>query len=176
MPAQPKAPHVRRLAHEILDPLVAPLGFKAVAGVRSGWVGRQGDTTITFDLFFSKWNYGGLPDPYEFTIDFVVATDGPIGGDRLFHLLSEEQREEHRQIQNLVIAKIPLDEEALSRLPPEWQADRLAAVGPRFAPYPPNLDIWCRYLDATDVRRWMGFIGRVLPSLLDRLAAAIRVG
>lgn len=169
---RPKAQLVRRVAHEILDPLVAPLRFKS-AGVRRGWSARSGDITTTIDLTFSPWNYGATSEPYEFTIDFAVSREGPIAGNRIFFLLSDDQRDELRQIQNLVVAKIPIDEDELSRLPPEWQADRLAQVAPRFAPYPPNVDVWFQYLDVGDVRRWMELIGRVIPSLLDRQAAAI---
>jgi hypothetical protein len=119
----------------------------------------------------SKWNRRDSPDGCEFTAELVVIRGEPIAGGRLFGLLTEAEREEHRQIQNLVIAKLPLDEAELDRLPPAWQADRLVRVAPRFAPYPPNEDIWFRYTDDSDVYRWMDFIGGVVPGAFARIYA-----
>ncbi len=92
-----------------------------------------------------------------------------IAGGRLFDLLTADEREEHRRLQNLVIAKLPLDEEELEHLPPEWQADRLVRVTPRLVPYPPSMtDVWFRYMDENDVHTWMRFIARVLSGAIDR--------
>jgi hypothetical protein len=125
----------------------------------------------------SKWNYSDSADGYEFAADLQRDQDKLAAGARLFDLLTSEEREEHRAIQNQVIAKLPLDEADLEGLSPEWQADRLARVAPRLAPYPPTLnDLWFRYLDEEDVRRWMKFIGRVLPGAFDRLVLVARAG
>jgi hypothetical protein len=118
----------------------------------------------------SKWNRRDSPDGCEFTIELQLNGEQSSVGWRLFDLLTADEREEHRRIQNLVIAKLPLDEAELETLSPEWQADRLARVVPRLAPYPPQArDIWFRYLDDDDVARWMTFVGRVLPNAIHRL-------
>jgi hypothetical protein len=127
-----------------------------------------------FRLQLSKWNRRDSPDGCEFTAELEILRGDPVSGGRLFGLLTDGEREEHRRIQNLVIAKLPLDEAELDRLPPEWQADRLVRVTPRLAPYPPNDDIWFKYVDDSDVRRWMDFIGGVLPGAFDRLQSGLR--
>lgn len=153
--------------------MMASLGLSPTRVGRSGWAGPWRTSWLSFHLLLSKWNYGDAPDGYEFTAEFEVARDRdglPLAGGRLFDFLTAEEREEHRKAQNLVIAKLPLDEEELEHLPPEWQADRLARVAPRLVPYPPSVrGLWFRYMDEQDVRTWMPFIGRVLPGVLDRL-------
>ncbi len=168
----PKSNVVRRIADAELRPVMTSLGMTLSRGVpRSGWTGHRGSVALGFYLQLSKWNYGASPDGYEFTAEIEAMRNGrPVAGARLFSILTAEEREWHRKIQNLVIAKLPLDEDELERLPPEWQADRLIRVAPRLAPYTPSMtDIWFRYVDDADVRSWMRFIGRVLPGAIDRL-------
>ncbi|MDQ3554312.1 MAG: hypothetical protein M3395_07885 [Chloroflexota bacterium] len=155
------------------------LGLVLTRGVpRSGWRGQRGSASLSFVLQFSKWNYGESRDGYEFTAEVQVDRGGLSGaGGRLFDFLTADEREEHRRIQNLVIAKLPLDEAELEHLPPAWQADRLVRVAPRLAPYAPSMThVWFRYMDEDDVRAWMRFIGRVLPGALDRFWAEADIG
>ncbi len=95
---------------------------------------------------------------------------------RLFELLTPAEREPHRQIQNLVIAKTPFDESRLEALSPLDQAAMLAKHMPRFVPYDPRLDhdVWFRYLDEEDVRRSMRSIADVLPDATSRFLAGTR--
>jgi hypothetical protein len=165
----PKAQHVRRIANEIVSRTLVDLGFRPTRSGRPGWLGELDGEAVGLYLQFSKWNHRASDDGYEFTVDVEVTGDRPIAGARLFELLTDEEREAHRQLQNLVIAKLPFDDEAVSRLPPLWQADRLVRVTPRFVPYRSGVDVWFRYLDEQDVRRWMEFIRQVLPGALRRL-------
>jgi len=168
----PKASEVRRIAREELQRTLAPMGFRHRVKPRREWTRTHGETVVTFRLLFSPWNYGHAPDRYEFTGEVeaeTTATEGSVASLRLFHGLTDVQRETFRQLQNLVIAKIPLDEEELDRLPPEWQSDRLVRVAPRWAPYPANVDVWFRYHDEVDFRRWCRFIAEVLPGCVEQV-------
>ena len=163
----PKAPEVRRIARQVLDPALSGIGFQYRVRPQPRWTTKRGDATVTFRLLFSPWNYGDAPTGYEFTGELEVETTQPVALLRLFHGLSDAEREDFRRRQNLVIAKIPVDEAELDALPPEWQADRLAQVAPRWAPYPRNVEVWFRYIDETDVRRWRQFIADVLPGCVE---------
>ena len=164
----PKAPEVRKIARDEVEPTLKGLGFKHSAKPQPRWTSAQNDVSVTFRLIFSPWNYGDAPEGYEFTGEIEVATTQPIALLRLFHGLTDAQRETFRQLQNQVIGKIPIDEDELDRLPPEWQADRLAQVAPRLTPYPANVEVWFRYLDEVDVRRWCQFIAEVLPGCVEQ--------
>ena len=171
--APPKSSEVMRIAREELQPVLAHLGLRPSRGSRGVWAGTTERGLLRLRLQLSKWNKGDSPDGYEFTVELQLDRDQPIAFARLVGLLSSDEREEHRQIHNSVIAKLPLDEAELDTLPPEWQSDRLLRVAPKLAPYPPDpgLDIWFRYMDDDDVYRWMRFIRRALPGAVDRLAA-----
>jgi hypothetical protein len=162
-----------RIAREELKPVLSRLGLRPSRNSRGVWAGTTVTGQLRLRLQLSKWNRLGSLDGYEFTIELQLDREEPIAYARLFRLLSGEELEEHRQIQNQVIAKLPLDEAELDRLPPEWQADRLVRVTPRLAPYPRGSgpDIWFKYLDENDVHRWMRFISRALPGAVDCLAA-----
>ncbi len=163
----PASTEVLAIAREELRSTLASLRLKRET--ERSWTGPIGSGWLRFRI--QLWDRGSLDDQW-FTGELEL--DGEDGGafGRILSLLTDEEREEHRQIQNLVIAKSPLDETELDTLPPEWQAERLTGVTPRLAPYPPDPpdeDVWFRYVDADDVRRWMRFIGRVLPDAVDRL-------
>lgn len=177
MPA-PNSRDVHRLAREELRPVLSRLGLRPNRGQGGGWVAAVAGERLRLRLQLSKWNSADSPNGSEFTVELQMDRNRPVAGGRLFSVLADQEREELRQIQNLVIAKLPVEEEELDRLPPQWQADRLARVTPRLAPYPPGEDVWFRYVDEDDVRRWMVFIGRVLPGAADRLAgfASTRFG
>jgi hypothetical protein len=163
------------IAREELGPILLPLGLNPTRNARGVWAGTLNALHVQLRLQASKWNDPNPDDPNAFTVELHLASNEPLASARLFGLLSTEELEEHRKIQNQVIARMPLDETELDSLPPEWQADRLLRVAPRLAPYPPNPgpDVWFNYLDATDIHRWMQFIGRVLPGAINRLVAAL---
>jgi hypothetical protein len=168
----PKASEVRRIAREELEPTLAGMGFRHGTKHRREWTRTHAEALVTFRLLFSPWNYGDGLDGDEFTGELEVATTATAeraANLRLFHGLTDAQRETFRLLQNLVIAKIPLDEEELDRLPPEWQSDRLVRVAPRWAPYPAKVDVWFRYHDEVDVRRWCRFIAEVLPGCVEQV-------
>ncbi len=170
--AAPDSRTFHRIARTSLRPHLEPLGLHQR---RPGeeWVSGTADERRAFRLQLSKWNRLDSPDGCEFAAELEIIRHEPIAYGRLFGLLTDAEREDHRKIQNLVIAKLPLDEAELDHLPPEWQADRLARVAPRLAPYPPNHDIWFRYVEAADVSGWMEFIGGVLPGAFDRLRSGL---
>jgi hypothetical protein len=62
--------------------------------------------------------------------------------------------------------------ESLRRRPPEkvrsWY---LAKFEPELGPYTGHSDVWLRYYDEGDVRRWGEFIAEVLPGAVSRIAA-----
>jgi hypothetical protein len=164
------------MAREELRSVLSQLSLHPESNSRGSWAGTSEFGHLQLRLQLAKRNYGDSSDGYEFAADLQRSEGKLAAGARLFSLLTHDELEEHRAIQNQVIAKLPLDEASLESLPPKWQADRLARVAPRLAPYPPtlNLDLWFRYLDEEDVRRWMKFIGRVLPGAFGRLVPIAR--
>lgn len=170
--AAPDSKTFHRIARASLRPHLAALGFRQQ---RQGgeWVSETAGQQRSLRLQLSKWNQRDSPEGCEFTAELQIWAPRADRYGRLFGLLTDEGREDHRRIQNLVIAKLPLDDAELDRLPPAWQADRLARVAPRLAPYAPNVDIWFKYVDASDVSRWMEFIGGVVPGAFDRLRSGL---
>ena len=95
--------------------------------------------------------------------------------ERFFPLLTPEEREEVRRIQNGGIQRLPPPRSPFLR----WLAGLLARVGiveewrqPVTEPYPPDEDVWMRYRDEQDVQAWAGFAARLLPSLIQRFDVA----
>ena len=168
MPA-PGSKAIRKIARDELRPVLTQLGLRPNRRAGGGCATQDSAERLLFRLQLSKWNSVESPDGCEFTAELQVDRSEPVAGGRLFTLITDQEREEHRQLQNLVIAKLPLDEAELDRLPPEWQADRLVRVAPRLAPYSRGEDVWFRYVDEVDVRRWMAFIRRVLPGATERI-------
>jgi hypothetical protein len=181
--APPKAAEFRRIARAELKPVLARLDLQPQPSVGlGGWTRAEPDGWLVFWLQLSHWNSGFAPDEFEFTAELQLGDD-PVAGlggprRRLFDLLTTSEREDHRQIQNLVIAKTHLDQTWLDGLSPGDRAIVLARYMPRFVPYDSrrDQDVWFRYVDVEDVRRWMKFIETVLPGVVSRFLAGARAG
>jgi hypothetical protein len=110
---------------------------------------------------------------FKFTIEFGLFTEPVIGGigyrERLPSLLSDEEREELRRLENATIAHLrPPARGLYAGFPDGTREQLLAEWKPRMTPYPRNEDIWFRQANEKDARDLMAFFRRVLPSATAR--------
>jgi hypothetical protein len=178
----PTSKEFQRLVREIVGPALSRAGFTRPPRVGlGGWLRREGASWSVVWVQLSRSNYGDTPEGYLFTVE-VQLGDEPVAGSapsraRLYGLLTDAEREEHLTIHNDVARK--------ARPRPGMVGDPttgdmdwyLSAFRPRTAPFDPILDVWFRYTDVEDARRWLDFVARVLPGATDRfVAAGSRVG
>lgn len=173
----PTSKEFQRLVREIVAPALAAVGFSRPRGVGlGGWVRAERSSWSVVWVQLSRSNYGDTPEGYIFTVE-VQLGEQPIAGTapdraRLYGLVTAAEREEHLAIHNAVAGK--------ARPRPEMVGDPttgnmdwyLSAFRPRTEPFDPILDVWFRYTDEADARRWLEFVARVLPGAIDRFVAA----
>lgn len=99
--------------------------------------------------------------------------DEPVTGGweprgRLYRLLSDEERLAHLAIHNHVVVKVRPDPFLLNGLGDEY----LSEFQLRSIPFDRRDDVWFRYADEDDVRRWLAFVAHVLPAAIGRFLAA----
>jgi hypothetical protein len=176
----PKSKEFHVASREILSPILSGLGFSRPRTVGfGGWVRDQGPNWLVLWLQLSTTNYGDRPEGYSFTVALQLGEEPYAGGgqsvgNRLYELLTEDERAELVSIHNAVMEKVSANPSVLM-LPfmmPSYRARYLAEQEPRETPFGPNDDPWFRYTDAHDVRRWLDFIGRVLPGAIERFTAS----
>jgi hypothetical protein len=124
-----------------------------------------------------RWN-GPDSAGFKFTVELrlagrpVLYAAGPRA--RLPALLTGNEREELRRLENRVIAKLPVPEPAALRaLPEELRRAMLEDRRPRLRPYDRDADIWFRQQDRDDLDVLLAFIARVLPSAIERFEGSV---
>jgi hypothetical protein len=152
-----------------LGPWFKAAGFKRGSGLLT-WARRHGDW---WTLAWCQVSQDGWDDfsGSKFTVEFARAEAAQAGANgpwraRLPRLLTAQERERVREIQNGIIAKL--------REPPRHHpmltagAAIRAAYARRFKrvaePYTPGDDIWFRYANSADLSTWSVFILEKLPA------------
>ena len=173
----PTSKEFQRLVREIVAPALAAVGFSRPRGVGlGGWVRAEGNSWSVVWVQLSRANYGDTPEGYLFTVEVQLGEE-PIAGSarsraRLYGLLTDAERDEHLQIHNVVAGKAR-PRPAMLGDPTTGDMDwYLSAFRPRTEPFDQILDVWFRYTDEEDARRWLDFVARVLPGAVDRFVAA----
>jgi hypothetical protein len=154
-------------------------GFVRVKGGMLGFVKPIGTKFLVFWFQVSRdgWDaYAGS----QFTTEFQVSSeDRPGAGGatvvraRLNALLQPEERESLRALQNDVIRRLPAPppEHYILQMPDErvrvWYRAKFATVS---QPYSERDDVWMRYHESADVKRWADFVLPLLPAVSERLS------
>jgi hypothetical protein len=176
--APPKATEFRRLVRDVLAPVLADLGFSRPPGVGlGGWTRPQDGKWLVIWTQLSRSNIGDDPEGFRFTAELQLGDEPVAGGvgprTRLWNLLDEEERAEHLGIHNEVIRKARPNPDLLALMEGSRKRAYLAEFAPREVPFDARADVWFRYTDELDARRWLEFIGRVLPAVIDRFLAEV---
>jgi hypothetical protein len=178
-PLPPTSKEFQRLVREILAPALAGAGFSRPQSVGlGGWARDEGGSWSVAWVQLSRSNYGNTPEGYLFTVE-VQLGDEPVAGTgrsraRLYGLLTDAERAEHLAIHNAVAVKAR-PRPAMLGEPTTGDMDwYLSDFRPRSAPFEPFLDVWFRYTDEEDARRWLAFVARVLPGAIDRFVVGAR--
>jgi len=167
-----KSPEVYSQLKSELAPWFKTAGFKRAKGLL-GWSRPHGDAHIVVWCQISQdgWDsYAGS----KFVVEFQRSTEAIIGThharrQRLASILSPEDREEVRSIQNAVIAALhrpPSSHPTLhvSQQVTDWYLEKFKPVS---EPYPERHDIWFRYASPEHVTRWAHFIIGKLPKCIS---------
>lgn len=176
--APPRATEFRRLVGDALAPKLADLGFSRPPGVGlGGWTRPQDGKWLVIWTQLSRSNIGDDPEGFRFTVELQLG-DEPVAGGvgpraRLWTLLDDGERAAHLGIHNKVIRKARPNPGLLARMEGSRKTAYLAEFKPRDAPFDARADMWFRYTDELDARRWLEFIGHVLPAVIDRFLAAV---
>ncbi len=163
-------------ARSSLGSPLAGLGFRRVAKTRmASWVRVEGDRWLLLWFQPHRWN-GAQSAGFRFTVELRLAAQpvlysaGPVA--RLPELLSGEDREALRKMENRTLARVPPPDASYWRgLPESVRATLLADWKPRLQPYRGDEDVWFRLADRSDLETILAFIARVLPAAIDRFAA-----
>ncbi len=133
----------------------SPLGFWFQRDVKALWVDLLG-SSFTIEFFRS------LEDPYEMS-----------ERERCFHLFTEPELEEMRELQNRMIRRLPPVESIMK----PWEVQIFGKSVERdrqlvTEPFNRWHEEWMRYRDEEDLLAWIPFLARILPSLVERFDAA----
>jgi hypothetical protein len=115
----------------------------------------------------------------KFIVEFQLWTRPEVGPGlqraRLPDLLSDAEREELRQRQNLVISRFVRPPRSYIEWLGSASADVESSLSRQFEqvaePYANGTDIWFRYASEDDVRAWCQFVEEQLTSAVDRFVA-----
>jgi len=167
-----KSTEVYSLLRSELAPWFKSEGFKRTKELL-GWSRPSGGayTVVWCQVSRDGW------DPFagsRFVVEFQRSADSHLGSfhatrERLGKLLSQEEREEVRRIQNSVIAELrpaPATHPWL-QISPEVTAWYLKEFKPVSEPYSERDDIWFRYASPEHVSNWAKFILEKLPKCVD---------
>jgi hypothetical protein len=169
-----------------LGPLLEAAGFAEV---------RDDSSAASHILYFERptapggklglWFQGDVKAGYveiygtSFTVEFYRSSDRrnpdwimklkPQDRKRIFYLLSDEQREEMREIQNQMIRRLPTEAKG-------YGSDRLHKKLRELVtePFNPLHDRWMRYRDEQDLLAWTAFLRRVLPDVIPRFELSVQ--
>ena len=171
-----KSTQVYTIIRDVIGPWAKSVGLKRGTRGMLNYV-RSGDGL--FHTFWFQCSQDGWDSQTgsKFTLEFQESTKPEPGcaGTRIrfFRLLSLDEREHLRSIQNSVISRLspPLRGHCSHDLEPDakkWYFEKFELVR---QPYPDGDDVWLRYGQDADVRRWAEFILEKLPRLLDEFNA-----
>jgi hypothetical protein len=109
----------------------------------------------------------------SFTLEFFKSLEKCFDfghRERIFFLLTPEEREEMRVLLNKMVSRLPpLEQFMTAREIKSWDEEFLTKyTQPTDEPFTPGIDRWMRYRDAEDLLAWTIFIKRLFPSLVDR--------
>jgi hypothetical protein len=144
------------------------LGYSRLAAVES-----------TFHTFWFQCSQDGW-DPHagsKFTLEFQDSSEPKPGtGRRRFRflaLLTPGERDEVRSLQNQVIKKLrpPPQNHWVHTLDASTRKWYFAKFDLIRDPLGELDDVWMRYADEADVRRWADFLVSVLPQLIENFTA-----
>jgi hypothetical protein len=175
-----KSTEMYKVLRTALSPWAKTAGFKRGSGSMLSYVqpSPRGASFLTFWFQCSQdgWDaYSGS----KFTLELQDASEaGPGHGTRRFRfikLMTAEEREQVRLLQNQVIMKLrppPRDHwaYALDADTRKWYFAKFDLVS---VPYRENEDVWMRYLDETDVHAWAQFLLPILPRLIEDFSARV---
>jgi hypothetical protein len=170
-----KSTNVYKLIRQVVQPWTKQAGFMRTRGSMLGYVRPSADGS-TFETFWFQCSRDGW-DPCagsKFTLEFQKAPEpGPGQGNhrsRFNPLLSAEEREQVRSLQNVVIRKLqpPPREHWVHTTEGVLKRLYLARFDEYRVAYRDFDDVWMRYGDEADVRRWAEFLLPLLPRLLEQ--------
>lgn len=166
-----KSPEVYKLLRATLAPWFKANGFSRAKGLLS-WSRPADDSYIVVWCQVSQngWDdYAGS----KFVVEFQRSSEPVVGalparGHRLSGLLSEQDRERVRSVQNEVIRSLrrpPQSHPALqiSAKVSAWYLGQFDEVA---EPYSERNDVWLRYASPEHVDRWAQFILESLPECI----------
>jgi hypothetical protein len=152
-------------------------GFRRTEGGMLGWYKPIGNQFIIFWFQVSRdgWDeYAGS----KFIVEFQISDEPFIGAGhhnqrwRLPKFLNEDELEHVRRIQNAVIAKLekPNRDYHVFQLGDDVVNWYLAKFNPIVERYSRTDDIWLRYKEKEDVKRWAVFVKDMLPKIVRWLS------
>jgi hypothetical protein len=169
----PKSKEFNALVRETLVPAMKDLGFARPKSARLGaWTRAEGSLWLVAWAQLSKRNYGDSPEGYSFTFEMQLGEE-PVAGlrgprERLYHLLSGDERAEFVAIHNDVMSKVVPDPQLKEFLSSRAWARHVEDLRPRDTLFSHLDDPWLHYIDEEDLRVWLGFLIRVLPGTIHR--------
>lgn len=175
-----RSTEVYRTLRGVVKPWCKSAGFQKGTGGMLSYHRRVSPGHETFWFQCSQWGWDAYTGS-QFTVELQRASKwAPGNGDlrsRFARLMTRDELERVRRLQNLVISR-------LTRPPRDhWihdddvDADLRRSYFESFDPIElPHRtdDVWLRYRDEADVRRWGDFLLPLLPSLLERFDARVR--
>jgi hypothetical protein len=172
-----KSTEVYKIIRDTVGPWCKQQGFRRTSGGMLGWHRPEGAEHLVFWFQCSQdgWDaYAGS----KFIVEFQVSDSSQIGvGTRRYRLpyfLTEHELNQVRSIQNAVIARLPTPPRdyyifGLDRNLVDWYQAKFRTVQ---EPYSSRDDIWLRYHEPADVRRWAEFLLSVLPRVVSEAGGA----
>jgi hypothetical protein len=163
---------------DVVGPWAKTAGFKRGGGGMLSYV-RPAPSGACFQTFWFQCSQDGW-DAFvgsKFTLEFQEASEPQPGHARrrcrFTPLLTADEREQVRILQNVVITKLrppPRDHWAhsLNRQTKKWYFAKFDLIRD---PFGADDDVWMRYADEADVRRWAEFLVPLLPRMLQDFAA-----
>jgi len=169
-----KSTEVYACLKEVLGPWTKANGFKRTKSFL-GWFKPHGDRFLTFWFQCSRdgWDdFAGSKFAVEFQLDQMSEPGGLGTRARIARFLDSNQLERAHQLQNDVISKLekPPSGHFLLQSAPELRDYYLSKFQLLSVPPTNQSDLWLRYHDEDDVRRWGSFVLDALPGILRSLA------
>ncbi len=163
---------------DVVAPWTKTAGFKRAGGGMLSYVraapGEAGFHTFWFQCSQDGWDaFAGS----KFTLEFQEASEPEPGRagrqSRFTPLLTADEREQVRFLQNIVIKKLrrPPHDHWAHTLDGETKRWYFAKFDLIHDPFGAADDIWMRYGDEADVRRWAEFLVPLLPRMLEDFVA-----
>jgi hypothetical protein len=171
-----KSPEVYALLKVVLAPWFKENGFKRAKGLLS-WARPAGDshTVVWCQISQNGWeSHAGSKFVVEFQRSAAPVVGAHPGGRmRLASLLTSDEREQVRAIQNLVISSLTPPPPShpylhISASVSKWYLEQFERVA---EPYPDRYDVWLRYAAPEHVNQWASFILEKLPKCVAAMEA-----